>query len=155
MDSVTRRGDTCKPVLVGQDPQRLHRLVVVVKRLAHAHQDDIEARVAHVERVGEHADLTDDFAGGQVPHQPHLAGQAERQAIAQPTWVEMQKVIAGVSGMNTDSIWRPSARREQEFFGAVDRRSRADDLGRRQREIGGKRRAERAATGRSCRVERR
>ena len=26
-------------------------------------------------------------------------------AMAQPTWVEMQKVIAGVSGMNTDSIW--------------------------------------------------
>ena len=31
-----------EPVLVGQDPQRLHRLVVVVQRLAHPHQDDVE-----------------------------------------------------------------------------------------------------------------
>ena len=34
--------------------------------------------LAHVERVGEHADLADDFAGGQVPDEPHLAGEAER-----------------------------------------------------------------------------
>ena len=28
--------------------------------------------------LGEHADLADDFAGGQIPDEPHLAGQAER-----------------------------------------------------------------------------
>ena len=43
VDSVMRRGDSAKPVLVGEDPQRLHRLVVVVQRLAHAHQHDVEA----------------------------------------------------------------------------------------------------------------
>ena len=36
-------------------------------------------------------------------------------AMAQPTWVEMQKVIAGVSGMKTDSICVPSARRSRNF----------------------------------------
>jgi hypothetical protein len=36
-------------------------------------------------------------------------------AIAQPTCVEMQNVMAGVSGMNTDSIVRASARRRRNF----------------------------------------
>ena len=38
----------------------------------------LNARVAQVERVGEHAHLADDFAGREVADQPHLAGQAER-----------------------------------------------------------------------------
>ncbi len=48
--------------------------------------------------------------------------------MAQPTWVEMQKVIAGVSGMNTDSIWRPSARRSRNFSVPSVERSRVSDL---------------------------
>ena len=39
-----------------------------------------------------------------------------RQPIAHPTWVETQKVIAGVSGMNTDSTLRPSARVNTNFW---------------------------------------
>ena len=31
-----------------------------------------------VERLGQHPDLADDFAGRQVADEPHLAGQAER-----------------------------------------------------------------------------
>ena len=54
--------------------------------------------------VREDADLAGDLAGREVPDQAHLAGEAERASIAQPTCVEMQNVCAGVSGMNTDSI---------------------------------------------------
>ena len=46
VESVTRFGCTREPVLVGQHPQRLHRGVVVVQRLAHAHQHDVERRPA-------------------------------------------------------------------------------------------------------------
>ena len=41
------------------------------------------------------------------------------QAMAQPTCVEMQKVIDGVSGMNTDSICRPIREAQQELLGPV------------------------------------
>ena len=68
------------PVLVGQDPQRLHRVVVVVQRLAHAHQHDIEALIEEAELADEHTDLADDFTGGQVAVDAHLAGQAEGAA---------------------------------------------------------------------------
>ena len=78
VDSVTRRGDDREPVLVGEDPQRLHRRVVVVQRLAHAHQHDVEALSEHVQLAQQHADLPDDLAGRQVADDAHLAGQAER-----------------------------------------------------------------------------
>src|SRR5262249_25222154 len=65
-------------LLIREDAQRLHRLVIVVQRLAHAHQDDVEGGCTHFERVGEHAHLADDLAGGQIPHEPHPAGQTER-----------------------------------------------------------------------------
>ena len=94
-------------VLVGQDPQRLHRLVVVVQRLAHAHQHDVEGRVAQA-RARRRA-----RGPGRRSRRRSGSGRApscrsgrSAHAIAQPTCVEMQKVIAGVSGMNTDSIWR-------------------------------------------------
>ena len=64
-------------VLVGEDPQRLHRRVVVVQRFAHAHQHDVEALAEHPELAQQHADLADDFAGRQVADDAHLAGQAE------------------------------------------------------------------------------
>ena len=73
-DPARRHGEA---VLVRQNAQRLHRLVVVVQRFAHPHQDELNRLSRMLERVGEHADLADDFAGGQVPHQPHLAGEAE------------------------------------------------------------------------------
>ena len=46
---------------------------------------------------------------------PILPVRQKAHAIAQPTCVEMQKVIAGVSGMKTDSICRPSASRSRNF----------------------------------------
>ena len=52
---------------------------------------------------------------------PILPVRQKAHAIAQPTWVEMQKVIAGVSGMKTDSIWLAVGEAQQEFLGAVGR----------------------------------
>ena len=49
-----------------------------MQRLAHPHEDDVECGLAHLERVGQDADLTDDLARRQVAHEPHLAGQTER-----------------------------------------------------------------------------
>ena len=46
---------------------------------------------------------------------PIFPVRQKAHAIAQPTCVEMQNVMAGVSGMNTDSIWRPSASRSRNF----------------------------------------
>ena len=73
-------------------------------------------------------------------------------AIAQPTWVEMQKVIAGVSGMKTDSICLPSASRSRNFSvpsidvsrlasaGVVSVNSRASVVAQVARQIGHRRR---------------
>ena len=44
--ALRRHGE---PVLVVEHPQRLHRVVVVVQRLAHAHQHDVELRVEQAE----------------------------------------------------------------------------------------------------------
>ncbi len=46
---------------------------------------------------------------------PILPVRQKAQPIAQPTCVEMQNVFEGVSGMNTDSINWPSARRSRNF----------------------------------------
>ena len=46
---------------------------------------------------------------------PILPVRQKPQSIAQPTWLEMQNVIAGVSGMNTDSMRRPSASSSRNF----------------------------------------
>ena len=107
-------------VLVVEDPQRLHRRVVVVQRLAHAHQHDVERRSCRSRAR----------ARGRAPGRrsrrrvrwrirPILPVRQKAQPIAQPTCVEMQKVCAGVSGMKTDSICLPSARREHELLRAV------------------------------------
>ena len=61
-----------------QHPQRLHGRIVVVQRFAHAHQDDVEGFVEKVERLGEQPDLGGDLSRRQVPHEAHLAREAER-----------------------------------------------------------------------------
>jgi hypothetical protein len=50
-----------KAVLVGQNPYRLHRLVVVVQRFPHAHQHDVERLVPEREGVGEEPRLVRQF----------------------------------------------------------------------------------------------
>ena len=72
-------------------------------------------------------------------------------AIAHPTCVEMQNVIDGVSGMNTDSIRRPSASSQHELAGAVDGRSSLHDARRGDDELGPAAAAAASARGRSSR----
>src|SRR5436190_5197641 len=55
---------------------------------------------------------------------PIFPVRQKAHAIAQPTCVEMQKVIDGVSGMNTDSTLRPSLSRSRNFcVPSIERRS--------------------------------
>ena len=88
-----------QPALVGQHPQRLHRLVVVVERLAHPHQDDVEAAVEQAELAGEHAHLTDDFPGasdcGRCPS--CRSGRTHTASRSRPG-VDTQKVARGSRG---------------------------------------------------------
>ena len=59
---------------IGEAARRLQDVVDVEHRLAHAHEHDVVDRLdaAEVER------LVEDFRGGQVPAEAHLAGRAER-----------------------------------------------------------------------------
>ena len=129
VDSVTRRGGSAEPVLVGQDPQRLHRLVVVVQRLAHAHQDDVEGLVLQVERVCQHANLADDFASRQVADQAHLARQAERAGHGA---ADLRRDAEGHGRRvgNEDRLDLSAVgEAQQKLLGAVARRSRCDEAG--------------------------
>ena len=74
---MTRFGRHREAVLVVEHPQRLHRVVVVVQRLTHPHEHDVELRRRKPEFGGEHAHLAGNFTGGEVSDQSHLAGQAE------------------------------------------------------------------------------
>jgi hypothetical protein len=74
-DASGRHG---KSVRIGQHPQRLHRLVVVVEWFAHAHEHDVEACVLHREGAREEADLSDDFARRQIARESHFSREAER-----------------------------------------------------------------------------
>ena len=106
-------------MLVGEDSQRLHRFVVVVKRLAHPHQHDVEARGAHVERAGEDANLPDDFSRGEIANQAHLAGEAER---ARHGAADLRRDAEGVRRRvgNEDRLdVPPILEAQQEFFCAV------------------------------------
>ena len=117
-----------QPVLVGEDPQRLHRRVVVVQRLAHAHEDDVEAG-------REHAELARRARGpgrrsrrrsgcGSIPILPV---RQKAHFIAQPTCVEMQKVSgrvgrsAGVVGDEDRLDQLAVVEAQQELGGAVGR----------------------------------
>ena len=79
-------------MFVREDSQGLHRFVVVVQGLAHAHQDDIEAAGEKVELPREHAHLPHDFTGGEVAGIPILPVRQNAQRIAHPTWVDRQNV---------------------------------------------------------------
>ena len=98
----------------------------------------------HRERVGQHADLADDFARGQVPREPHLAGQAER---AGHRAAHLRRDAEGHGRrIGDEHRFDPLAVRQakQELLGAVDRAFAMDELRRRQRELGGQLLAQRA-----------
>ncbi len=68
-----------EPRRVVEQATGAERLVVVVERLAHAHEDDVgdPALALGAKDAGEVQDLVDDLLGRQVPPQPEPAGGAE------------------------------------------------------------------------------
>ena len=98
-DTATRK---TKAVAVHNDLHRVADIVEVIKRLPHAHEDNVGQHAAiggvmadivvvifirrckgHIalwpfaQRITCQHDLTDDFAGRQIAHQPHCAGMTE------------------------------------------------------------------------------
>jgi hypothetical protein len=132
VESVTRRGE---------NPKRAHRLVVVVQRLAHAHQHDVESCVCEAKLADEHPHLTRDFTGGQVAKQAHLSGQAERARHGTPDLRrDAQRHPRSVRNEHRldVAVVRQS---KEEFLGAVFRAIAMDELGSAERERRGKCRA--------------
>src|SRR5262245_62296781 len=64
-------------MLISENPERLHRLVVVVQRFAHSHQHDVEASIPHRERIGEDPYLAHNLSRRQISDESHLSRQAE------------------------------------------------------------------------------
>ena len=62
--------------------------------------------VEETEFAREDTDLPGNFARRQVPTQAHSPSGRTPHFMAQPTWVETQNSLTGVSGMKTDSIRR-------------------------------------------------
>ncbi len=65
---------------VGNDAEGMHDGLVIVKGLAHAHEDEIAHALLRIDRSQDAprvVDLGDDFAGTQVPHESHLPGRAK------------------------------------------------------------------------------
>ena len=91
-------------------------VVVVVQRFAHPHQHDVERPCRRRSSAAASTRTCPAISPAvRFRTRPILPVRQNPQAIAHPTCVEMQKVMAGVSGMNTASIWRPSARRSRNF----------------------------------------
>ena len=66
-------------VRIVEQRYRLHHRVVVVERLAHAHEHDVgDPLAARCELAREEPRLVEDLAGGQVAAEPGLTGRAER-----------------------------------------------------------------------------
>ena len=129
-------------VLVGEDPERLHRLVVVVQGLTHAHEHDVESSVAHGESAREHAHLADDLARGEIAQQPHFSGETEG---ARHGAADLGRDAEGHGRRvgDEDRLDPPAvAEAQQKFFGAVDRPLAFDELGREECERLGERRAQ-------------
>ena len=99
VERVTRRGGKASPSGSFTSAQRLHRGVVVVQRLAHAHQHDVERRVEQSGRRASTRTCAAISPAVRFRTRPILPVRQKAQPIAQPTCVETQKVWAGVSGM--------------------------------------------------------
>jgi hypothetical protein len=76
-DAPGRNGQTLR---VRQDADGAQRRVIVVQRLAHAHEHNVEGLAGQAGVLRQDSGLPGDFGGRQVAQQPHLARQAERAA---------------------------------------------------------------------------
>ncbi len=138
VESVTRRGCTPQAFLVGQDAERFHRRVVVVERLAHAHEDDVERRTGEAGVVREHPDLPGDFAGREVPRESHFSGETEAASDRAPDLRRDAERLRGrvgdVDGFDLTAVGEA----QQEFRRPVHGRLAGGDRGRLERERRGK-----------------
>ncbi len=125
--ALRRHGEA---VLVVEHPQGLHRVVVVVQRFAHAHEHDVELRVAQAELAlpAREPVRRSRRRSGFGPGPSCLSGRS-RTSSRSPTCVEIQNVWLGVSGMNTDSMRRLSSRPSRNFTVPSDEVSRAMTAG--------------------------
>ena len=137
-DAPLRQGQA---LAVGGDSHRLADIVVIVERLAHAHQHDIghqPAAIRHdragrgrrvrqvAEPLARRQDLADDLVGQEVAHQALGAGVAEGAGQGAADLAgDAQRAAAflgNVDGLDLDRPPGAAGRKaEQPFAGAVDR----------------------------------
>ena len=136
--------------IVGDDQQRVAHRLEIIQRLAHAHHHHIGDEAAAgrgfavgpvVEAVARHHDLADDFARGEVAHQPLRAGVAER-AVQRAADLRGNAQRAAVGFRNIDALDfmrlldAVAARQSQQpFAGAVVGDLFGDHFGTRHREM--------------------
>ena len=133
---------------VHDDGQRLGQVVVVVERLAHAHEHDVghvgpvARHRPHIESVvGEH-DLADDFGGREVADQGLGAGVAEPAGQgAADLGRDAERAALALRDVDRLDLL-PVGQAQQPLARAVGRHLRRRDLGPGQREALGQARAE-------------
>ena len=110
-----------QPAFVRQHAKRLHRRVVVVQRLSHAHQHDVEWGVGQLRVVREHANLPDDLPARQIPDEAHPARQAERARHRAP---DLSRDAEGLRWRvrNVDRLDPPIIGQTQQVLGRAVRR---------------------------------
>ena len=101
-----------------------------MQRLPHAHEDDVEAGLEHVELAHEHAHLAGDLAGGQVADDPHLPGQAEAAFHGAADLRRQAERVGRRVGNEHRLDQLPVLEPHQQLRRAVDRTLLADDFGR-------------------------
>ena len=126
-DTPRRHGKTLSVI---QHAQRFHRVVVVVERFAHAHQHDVEFRREQSEVFCQHANLAGDFAGREIAHQAHFAGEAEaalhRAADLSGDAEGLARCIGDEHGLDAPAVFEL----QQKLHGAVFGDFLVDDAGR-------------------------
>ena len=109
------------------------------RRLAHAHEHDVEGRVEQARRPCQHAHLRGDFARRQMAHEAHLAGQAEG---APHRAADLRRDAEGLRRRvgNEDALdLAPIGEGQHELAGAVFRHVLPHDRRRREWQLGGER----------------
>ena len=129
VDTVMRRGDMAKPGGIGEDPERLHRGLVVGERLAHAHVHDVREPPARLEHPRGADHLPDDLARAEIPLEPHRARVAEgaREAAADLGGHAEREPVA--VGHQHRLHARPVGEDEDDLLAAILRRRPALHLG--------------------------
>jgi len=124
---------------VGQSPQRLHRRLVVVQRLAHPHEHEIPQSVALLRAQPALGDqhLRHDFPGPQMPHKAHLArGAKDATHGAAGLGAQAGGVAPGIAHDHRLNLLAVVEAKEELLGEAIAARDLLDHGGRVEREIG-------------------